>query len=89
MEKYSKAVREMYSQFKKARAHPMEKYVGRHVFYFGSTLDVVGYRCDKDSPGMLIAEAPKSEGWKIIGPHDVIFKACEKYWYASVDDLID
>lgn len=26
MEKYSKAVREMYSQFKKKESHPMEKY---------------------------------------------------------------
>lgn len=89
MEKYSKAVREMYSQFKKVESHPMEKYVGRHVFYFGSTLEVVGYRCDKDSPGRLIAEAPKSEGWKVTGPHDVIFKECEYYWYVSTFDVID
>ena len=89
MEKYLKAVREMYSQFKKKEAHPMEKYIGRHVFYLGSTLEVVGYRCDKDISGMLIAEAPKSEGWKVLGPRDVIFKACEYYWYASIFDVID
>lgn len=29
MEKYLKAVREMYSQFKKKEAHPMEKYIGQ------------------------------------------------------------
>lgn len=29
MEKYSKAVSEMYSQFKKREAHPLEKYIGR------------------------------------------------------------
>lgn len=28
MEKYSKAVREMYSQFKKKEAHPMDWYAG-------------------------------------------------------------
>lgn len=89
MEKYSKAVSEMYSQFKKREAHPMEKYVGRHVFYFGSTLEVVGYSCDRYSSGILIAEAPKGEGWKVMGPHDVIFKACEYYWYVGVSKLID
>lgn len=89
MEKYLSAVSEMYSQFKMKEAHPMEKYVGRHVFYFGSTLEVVGYRCDKDSSGMLIVEAPKREGWEVIGPHDVIFKACEYYWYASTFNVID
>lgn len=35
MEKYSKAVSEMYSQFKKKEAHPMEKYIGKHVDYLG------------------------------------------------------
>lgn len=29
MEKYSKAVSGMYSQFKQKEAHPMEKYIGR------------------------------------------------------------
>lgn len=28
MEKYSKAVSEMYAQFKKREVHPMEKYIG-------------------------------------------------------------
>lgn len=35
MEKYSKAVSEMYSQFKQKEAHPMEKYIGKHVAYWG------------------------------------------------------
>lgn len=35
MEKYSKAVSEMYSQFKKREAHPMEEYIGRLVNYYG------------------------------------------------------
>lgn len=89
MEKYSKAVREMHPQFKKAKPHPMEKYVGRHVSRFGRTLEVVGYRCDNHSPRMLITEAPKGEGWKAVELLDVIFKACEYYWYASTSDVID
>lgn len=89
MEKYSRAVSEMYSQFKKVEPHPMEKYVGRHVLHFGSTQEVVGYRCDKGNSGILIAEAPKGEGWKTVGPHDVIFKACESYWYVCTFDVTD
>lgn len=42
MEKYSKAVSEMYSQFKQKEAHPMEKYVGRLVSIFGEKVEVVG-----------------------------------------------
>lgn len=46
MESYSKAVSEMYSQFKQKEAHPMEKYVGRLVGLFGEKVEVevVGYR---------------------------------------------
>lgn len=44
MEKYSKAVREMYSQFKQKEVHPMEKYIGRFANYGGEQLEVVGYR---------------------------------------------
>lgn len=43
MEKYSKAVSEMYSQFKKKEAHPMEKYVGRYVQVRDQKLEVIGY----------------------------------------------
>jgi hypothetical protein len=35
MEKYLSAVSEMYSQFGKRKAHPMEKYIGRLVNYYG------------------------------------------------------
>lgn len=89
MEKYLKAVREMYSQFKKKEAHPMEKYIGRHVRYNGKILEVVGYRCDTDNLGMLIVEAPQSEGWRILGFYDVIIKRREGYWYAGINSLID
>ena len=89
MEKYSKAVREMYSQFKKKEAHPMEKYIGRHARCSGEILEVVGYSCDTDNLGMLIVDASQSGGWTTLGFHDVIFKDCETYWYVGIKDLID
>lgn len=89
MEKYLKAVREMYSQFKKKEAHPMEKYIGRHVRCNGKILEVVGYRCDTDNLGMLIVDASQSEGWTTLGFCDVIIKRCEGYWYASINSLIN
>jgi hypothetical protein len=89
MEKYSKAVSEMYSQFKKKEAHPMEKYIGKHVVYLGCEEEVVGYTTWPDgSYGLVIASSQK-EGWTMLGPYDVIFKKCERYWYASISDLID
>ena len=88
MEKYSKAVSEMYSQFKK-EAHPMEKYIGRLVNFYGKRLEVVGYSRNElaDIP-VLIVEASPFGGWSELEPSDVIFKECESYWYASINDLI-
>lgn len=90
MEKYSKAVSEMYSQFKQKEAHPMEKYVGRLVSIFGEKVEVVGYR-DNGYTYLLIVEASKIEGWygEFLDPQDVVVKKCERYWYASINDLID
>lgn len=90
MEKYSKAVREMYSQFKPKGAHPMEKYIGRLVGLSGEKLEVVGYR-DNEYKFPLIVDASKIEGWywEFLDPQDVVFKKCEKYWYASINELID
>ena len=90
MEKYSKAVREMYSQFKQEEAHPLEKYVGRLASLFGEKVEVVGYR-DNEHAFPLIVEASKIEGWygEFLDPQDVVVKKCEKYWYASINDLID
>lgn len=85
MEKYSKAVREMYSQFKKREAHPMEKYIGRLVNYYGEKMEVVGYSHN----GLLIVDASQSGGWSELGPADVVFKNCESYYYAGIDDLIE
>lgn len=38
MEKYSKAVSEMYSQFKQSEANPLEKYIGRLAHGCGEKL---------------------------------------------------
>ena len=89
MEKYSKAVSEMYSQFKQREAHPMEKYIGRLAMCYGKKAEVVGYHTDMDGTVELIAEATKWEGWTYVEPQDVIFKRCEAYCYVSVNDLID
>ena len=90
MEKYSKAVSEMYSQFKQRKAHPMEKYIGRLVNYYGEKMEVVGYRynewADKD---MLIVDASQSGGWSELGPDDFVFKNCGFYYYVGIDDLIE
>ena len=90
MEKYSKAVSEMYSQFKQKEAHPMEKYIGKHVVYWGETREVVGYR-DNEYNFPLIVDASKLGGWhwEFLDPQDVVAKKCERYWYVSVNDLID
>lgn len=89
MEKYLKAVREMYSQFKKKEAHPMEKYIGRYARCDGKILEVVGYRCASDNIGKLIVDASQSEGWTTLGFYDVVSKRCKRYWYASINSLID
>lgn len=90
MEKYSKAVCEMYSQFEKREAHPLEKYVGRLAYFRGKSLDVVGYSCDDLADELpLIIDASQSGGWSELGPFDVVFKRCKRYWYVSIDDLID
>lgn len=90
MEKYSKAVREMYSQFKKGEAHPMEKYIGRLVNYYGKKMEVVGYSHNElAGKNLLIVDASQSGGWSELGPADFVFKNCESYYYAGIDDLIE
>lgn len=88
--KYSKAVSEMYSQFKQKEAHPMEKYIGRLAYFCGGKSEVVGYD-DNEYSTLLIVDASKLGrlSWEFLGPHDVVTKKCEKYGYVSVDDLID
>lgn len=89
MEKYSKAVSEMYSQFKQREPHPMEKYVGRHVVYWGKTREVVGFTVWASGSAGLIADASGDGGWPRPGKNDVIFKKCEYYLYVGIKDLID
>lgn len=90
MEKYSKAVSEMYSQFKKREAHPMEKYIGRLANVCGEKLEVVGYSDNElaDEP-LLIVEASQNDGWTGLERFDTVFKECESYWYVRLSDLID
>lgn len=98
MEKYSKAVSEMYSQFEKREPHPLEKrephplekYVGRLAKCCGVELEVVGYQCDADNAWLLIADGTKIGGWarELLVPRDVVFKNCERYFYVGIDDLI-
>lgn len=89
MEKYLKAVSEMYSQFKKRKAHPMEKYIGRRTVCEGVDCEVVGYAKYWDGSYGLIADATLFGGWCDLDAGDVIFKDCKSYWYVSINDLID
>lgn len=92
MEKYSKAVSEMYSQFKQRKADPMEKYIGRLANYEGEQLEVVGYSHNDlaDEP-LLIVDASQTDGWPAseLKPFDVVFKNCENYYYVYTDNLIN
>lgn len=88
MEKYSKAVREMYSQFKPKETHPMEKYIGRLARCGpGEVLEVVGYNATPAGAQYLIVDCSENGGWTDLAPNDVIFKECKSYWYASIRDL--
>lgn len=90
MEKYSRAVSEMYSQFKEREAHPLEKYVGRLVSFSGKEVEVVGYNCtDWAGKDLLIVDASQVGGWPELAPSDVVFKKCDLYYYVGVGDLID
>lgn len=89
MEKYSKAVSEMYSQFKQREVHPMEKYIGRLARCRGEKLEVVGYSVGAVGGFCLIADATLFGGWWNLDVCDVVFKRCEAYCYVSINDLID
>lgn len=92
MEKYSKAVSEMYSQFNQREVHPLEKYIGQLVSFSGEKVEVVGYGHNRLTDGpLLIIDASQVGGWgqSALGPFDVVFKECEKYWYVDINDLMD
>lgn len=68
----------------------MEKYVGRLANFHGKKLEVVGYSCNGlTGEPLLIAEALPFGGWSALEPSGVIFKGCEGYWYAGINDLIE
>lgn len=90
MEKYSKAVSEMYSQFEKREAHPAEKYIGRLArCSWGGILEVVGYTVMPGGSFSLIVDYSPSGGWTDLGPNGIVFKECKSYWYVSISNLID
>lgn len=59
MEKYSKAVSEVYSQFKQKEAHPMEKYIGRLAYFCGGKSEVGGYRESLDPQDVVFKKCEK------------------------------
>lgn len=77
-------------KFEKREAHPMGKYIGRLVNFYGDKLEVVGYSYrERLAETALIVDASQVGGWTNLDPNDVIFKECEKYWYVDINDLID
>lgn len=90
MEEYSRFEKKEDHPMEKKEAHPMEKYIGRLVSLSGEKVEVVGYR-DDDYVFPLIVDASKIEGWywEFLDSQDVVVKKCERYWYASINDLID
>lgn len=89
MEKYSKAVSEMYSQFKQREAHQLERFIGRLVMCCGRKVEVVGYHTDMSGTAKLIVDCSPSGGWSYLEPQDVIFKECKSYLYTGINNLID
>ena len=77
-------------KYEKGEAHPMEKYIGRLANFYGKELEVVGYSYSAlAGVPVLIVEALPFGGWTDLDPDDVVFKKCESYWYAGINDLID
>lgn len=85
MEKYSKAVSEMYSQFKKKEDHPMEKYIGRNVqLSGGEILEVVGYATGPDGSCCLIVDSSQIGGMKLVSMGDGLENVSSKIWEEKV-----
>lgn len=80
----------MYSQFKKKEAHPMEKYIGRHVVCMGREKEVVGYTKRPDGSYGLIIDSSQGGGRldRVRAVRRCIQKVQKKYWYVSINDLI-
>lgn len=85
---YPKAVSGTYPQ--SGETHPLEKYAGRLARSgWGEVSEVVGYSRRSDGSYALIVDFSGRGGWTSLEPNDVIFKECESYWYAGVNNLID
>lgn len=90
MEKYLKAVSEMYWQFRQGEVHPLEKYIGRLArCSWGGAFEVVGYAVMPEGFCSLIVGSHQGKGWTYLEPYDVVFKECESYWYTGINKLID
>lgn len=67
----------------------MEKYIGRLARSGrGEVSEVVGYGRRSGGSYNLIVDRSESGGWTELEPNDAVFKKCENYWYASINDLI-
>lgn len=89
MEKYSEAVGGACPRSNRGEAHPLEKYMGRLAYFFGGVSEVVGYSHNGLAGGpLLIVDASRNGGWTALGPSDVVFRECERYWYVGVNDLM-
>lgn len=79
-------------KFKKGEPHPLEKHIGQSAMCYGEKVEVVGYSDDgwTDKP-LLIVDASKIKtwSWDYLDADDVVFKECECYCYANINDLID
>lgn len=92
MEKYSKAVSETCSQFKQSEAHPMEKYIGRHVTYEWRTREVVGYTTWCDGLCSLIVgglSGRRMDGIRTVRRHIQRVRKLLVYQYRQFNRLID
>lgn len=89
MEMYSKAVSEMYAQFKQREDHPLKKYVGRLAKCGGKKVEVVGYSVNALGSGFLIVDTSLFDGWRDLSESDVVFKRCDTYGYVTLKSLID
>ena len=62
MEKYSKAVSEMYSQSKQRKNHPLKKYIGRLAKLSSDELKLMGYGCNE-----LLAVEHSCNEFEVVG----------------------
>lgn len=81
----------MHSRFKGAVRRRVEKYMGRSADCKGGRSEAAGYRKDTDGTRALTADGTGIKGWcrEMPDPMDAVFKDCEGYAYADINDLTD